>query len=56
VVSDRIDDTIKSIHRRPTGVKLKDISEYDSASDYLTLLTLQDSYVADWLSFTKYRV
>jgi hypothetical protein len=32
VVSDRIDDAIKSIHRRPTGVKLKDISEYGSAS------------------------
>ena len=28
VVSDRLDDAIKSIHIRPTGVKLKDISEY----------------------------
>jgi len=30
VVSDRLDDAIKSIHIRPTGVKLKDISEYGS--------------------------
>ena len=30
VVSDRLDDVIKSIHLRPTGVKLKDISEYGS--------------------------
>jgi hypothetical protein len=28
VISDRVDDAIKSIHRRPIGVKLKDISEY----------------------------
>jgi hypothetical protein len=28
VISDRVDDAIKSIHRRPMGVKLKDISEY----------------------------
>ena len=27
VVSDRVDDAIKSIDRRPTGIKLKDISE-----------------------------
>jgi hypothetical protein len=30
VVSDRLDDVIKSIRVRPTGVKLKDISEYES--------------------------
>jgi hypothetical protein len=30
VVSDRVDEVIKSIHRRPMGVKLKDISEYVS--------------------------
>jgi hypothetical protein len=29
VVSDRVDDAVKSIHRRTTGVRLKDISEYD---------------------------
>jgi hypothetical protein len=28
VVNDRVDDVIKSIHLRPTGVKLKDISEW----------------------------
>ena len=28
VVSDKVDDAIKSIDRRPTGIKLKDISEY----------------------------
>jgi hypothetical protein len=27
VISDRVDDAIRSIHLRPTGVKLKDISE-----------------------------
>lgn len=32
VVSDRIEDAIKSIHRRPTGDKLKNISEHGSAS------------------------
>jgi hypothetical protein len=33
-VSDRVDDVIKSIHHRPTGVRLKDISEYRSMFDY----------------------
>jgi hypothetical protein len=34
VVSDRVDDAVKSIHQRPTGVKLKDISEYESIFSY----------------------
>jgi hypothetical protein len=34
VISDRIDEVIKSIHHRPTGVKLKDISEYESIFNY----------------------
>jgi hypothetical protein len=34
VVSDRVDDAIKSIHHRPMGVKLKDISEYEFIFDY----------------------
>jgi hypothetical protein len=34
VVSDKLDDAIKSIHRRPTGVKLKDISECGSMQNY----------------------
>jgi hypothetical protein len=32
VVTDRLDDAIKSIHTRPTGVKLKDISEHGLTS------------------------
>ena len=35
VVSDRVDDAVKSIHHRPTGVKLKDISEYESIFSYM---------------------
>ena len=31
VVSDRVDDAVKSIYRRPMGVKLKDISEQGMA-------------------------
>jgi hypothetical protein len=34
VVNDRVDDAIKSIHCRPKGVKLKDISKYGSMFDY----------------------
>jgi hypothetical protein len=34
VVSDKLDDVIKSIHLRPTGVKLSDISEYASMLNY----------------------
>jgi hypothetical protein len=30
VISDRVDEAVKSIHLRPTGVKLKDISESGS--------------------------
>jgi len=30
VISDRLDDTIRSIHHRPIGVRLKDISEFSS--------------------------
>jgi hypothetical protein len=34
VVSDRVDDAVKSIHRRPTGVKLNDIREYEFILTY----------------------
>jgi hypothetical protein len=34
IISDRLDDVIKSIHLRPTGVKLKDISEYGPMLNY----------------------
>jgi hypothetical protein len=34
VISDRLDEVIKNIHVRPTGVKLKDISEYVSMLNY----------------------
>jgi hypothetical protein len=34
VISDRVDAAVKSIHHRPIGVKLKDISEYKSTFDY----------------------
>jgi hypothetical protein len=30
VISDRVDEAVKSMHLRPMGVKLKDISEYES--------------------------
>jgi Mrp family chromosome partitioning ATPase len=30
VINDRVDEAVKSIHLRPMGVKLKDISEYKS--------------------------
>jgi hypothetical protein len=35
-VSDRVDEVIKSIHHRPKGVKLKDISEHGSIFRYDT--------------------
>jgi hypothetical protein len=34
VISDRLDEAVKSIHLRPTGVKLKDISENESMFNY----------------------
>jgi hypothetical protein len=36
VISDRVDEAMKSIHLRRIGVKLKDISEYESISNYKT--------------------
>jgi hypothetical protein len=36
VVNDRVNYAIKSIHHRPKGVKLKDISEYESIFNYNT--------------------
>jgi hypothetical protein len=37
-ISDRLDEAIKSIHHRPTGVRLKDISEFSSRPNYYTHL------------------
>jgi hypothetical protein len=34
VISDRVDHAVRSIHRRPTGVKLKDISEHKHIFSY----------------------
>jgi hypothetical protein len=36
IISDRLDEVVKSIHLRPTGVKLKEISEYRSVLNYDT--------------------
>jgi hypothetical protein len=34
IISDRVDEAVKSIHLRPTGVKLKEISEYKFVLNY----------------------
>jgi hypothetical protein len=38
MISDRVDEAVKSIHLRPMGVKLKDISECESIFNYNTHL------------------